>query len=183
MCRLFNGPFCGGWVVKSSPLWKLVKIMLENINLVRKCTHIWSFRKYIFFWEGCFTFHDDNIFCKRSGFFRMSNTFTQSDSVRAVLEFLVLISVLIIWKANVYGNISFTDHESGFRLPGCSKVDLKWENDNDRRICQYDEFVKSLLTLLWFPCQVSFLTFISVSSLLLELWKFSFTRDYENSQV
>ena len=119
--------------------------------------------------EGSFTFCAENVFCKKSGFFGISNTFSQSNSLRAVLEFLVLISVLIIYKANVYGNISFTDHESGFRLPDCSKVDLKWEKDNDARICQDDEFVKFLSTLLWFRCQVSFLSFTSVSSLVLEL--------------
>ena len=151
--------------------------MLENRNFARKCTHIWSLRRCTFLCEGSFTFHDDNVFCKKSGFFGISKTFSQSNSLRSVLEFLVLISVLIIYKANVYGNISFTDHESGFRLPDCSKVDLKWERDNDARICQDNEFVKFLSTLLWFPCQISFLSFISVSSLVLELWQFLFTRD------
>ena len=103
---------------------------------------------YLFVCEGSFTFHDDNVFCKKLGFFGISNTFSQSNSLKAVLDFLVLISVLIIYKANVYGNISFTDHETGFRLPDCSKVDLKWERDNGARICQDNEFVKFLSTLL-----------------------------------
>ena len=75
--------------------------------------------------EGSFTFHDDNVFCKKSGFFGISNTFSQSNSLRAVLEFLVLISVLIIYKANVYGNNSFTDHESGIVKCGLLQSGLK----------------------------------------------------------
>ena len=85
------------------------------------------------------------------------------------MRFLDLISVLRRQKATVYGNNSFTDHASGFKLPDSSKVDLKRENDNDARICQDDAIVKVLLTFLCFPCQVSCLIFISVSSLVLEL--------------
>ena len=75
-----------GGAVKYSPCPKLMEIMLENWNLLWKCKHIWSFRKYTFLWEGFFNFDDDNIFFKKSLFFRISNTFTQSNSVRAALE-------------------------------------------------------------------------------------------------
>ena len=68
--------------------------------------------------EGSFTFCAENVFCKKSGFFGISNTFSQSNSLRAVLEFLALISVLIIYKANVYGNIvsQITSPDSDFAI-------------------------------------------------------------------
>ena len=72
--------------VKYSPCPKLVEIMLENWNLVSKCKHIWSFTEYTFLWEDSFNFGDEEIFFKKSVFFRISNAFTQSNSVRAVLE-------------------------------------------------------------------------------------------------
>ena len=133
--------------------------MLENRNFARKCTHIWSLRRYTFLCEGSFTFHDDNVFCKKSGFFCISNTFSQSNSLRAVLDFLVLISVLIIYKANVYGNISFTDHESGFRHPDCSKVDLKWEKwPLSRKMIMMPEFVNMTSSTNFFNVVVFYLS-------------------------
>ena len=40
--------------------------------------------------------------------------------------------------------ISFTDHGSRFRLSDFSKLEVKWEIDNDARFCQYDVIVKFL---------------------------------------
>ena len=88
MGGLFRGLFQGGdgWI---SPCVKLVRIMLETWNLVHKYTHIYSFRKKNFWYQGLLNFGNTSIFffCKKSVFFAQSSTFTQSNSVRAVLEF------------------------------------------------------------------------------------------------
>ena len=52
--------------------------MPETYNLARKYTHIFSFRKYIFSYQGPPNFADV--------FFRINNTFTQTNSVRDGLE-------------------------------------------------------------------------------------------------
>ena len=51
-----------------------------------------------------------------------NNTFTQSNSVRAVLDFLVLFSAFVRKKVDINENISFTGYASGIRLPDCSKL-------------------------------------------------------------
>ena len=60
--------------------------MLETWNLVRKYTHIFSFSKYTFQYLDPLNSADVSIFCKKSAFFGNNSTFTQSNSVRAVLE-------------------------------------------------------------------------------------------------
>ena len=65
---------------------KLVAVMLQLKILVRKYTHMRSFRKYNFFYQGPLKFADVSIFCNISAFFGKNSTFTQSNSVRAVLK-------------------------------------------------------------------------------------------------
>ena len=60
--------------------------MPETWNLVRKYTHICSFRKYTFKYQDPLNFADGIIFLQKSAFFGNNSTFTQSDVVRAVLE-------------------------------------------------------------------------------------------------
>ena len=75
------------WGVNYSPCLKLVRIMLETLNLLCKYTHICSFRKYAFQYQGILIFAYISIFfCKKLSFFGKNSTFTQSNSVRAVLE-------------------------------------------------------------------------------------------------
>ena len=50
--------------------------------------------------------------------------------------------------------MSFTDYASGISLPDCSKLAINWKNDNDVTIC------------------------MSISLLVMELWEFSFIRDW-----
>ena len=73
---LFRGWFCGGKV--TSPCLTLVRIIPET--LARKYTHICSFRKYTFQFQEPVNFAGISTFCKKR------STFTQSNSVRAVLE-------------------------------------------------------------------------------------------------
>ena len=68
---------------------------------------------------------------------------------------------------------------SGTWLPDCSKLAIKWKNNNDVTICRHDIIVK----YCWccFVFLVSLVTgpsFKSISSLVLELWQFSFIRDW-----
>ena len=68
---------------------KLVRIMLETWNLAGKYTHICSFRKYTFQYQRPLYFADVSIFfffLQKMVFFGRNSTFTQSDSVRVVLE-------------------------------------------------------------------------------------------------
>ena len=72
--------------VKLPSCLKPVRITLETSNLARKYTLICSFRKYTFQCLGPLNFADVSIFCKKLAFFVQKSTFTQSNSVRAVLE-------------------------------------------------------------------------------------------------
>ena len=68
------------------PRLKLVRIMLETWNLVREYTHKFSLRKYIFLVPRPSYFCWCQDFCKKISFFGKNSTFTESNSVRAVLE-------------------------------------------------------------------------------------------------
>ena len=66
---LFRGSFWGGGGgggVKLPPTClKLVRIMLETWNLVRKNNHICNFRKYIFQYQGPLNFAGVSIFLQK----------------------------------------------------------------------------------------------------------------------
>ena len=65
--------------------------------------------------------------------------------------------------------------ESGFRIAPKSR-----KNDNGVTICQHDVKVKSFLTLFYFFLSglITGPSFTSISLLILELWQFSFIRDW-----
>ena len=94
---LFRGSF-------SFSCLKLVEIILETSNLARKYTPICSFRKYTFYCLGPLNFADVSIFPPKLAFFLQKSTFTQSNSVRTVLEFfssaLCKIKGYYYWKHN-----------------------------------------------------------------------------------
>ena len=69
------------------PYLKLAKIMLETWNLVCKCTHKCSFRKYTFSYETLLILLMSAFFCKKSAFFGQNSTFTQSNIVRVCYRF------------------------------------------------------------------------------------------------
>ena len=87
-------------VEKTISCLKLVRITLENSNLARKYKHICIFRKYTFQYQGLLNFADVSIFCKKSVFFGQNSTFTQSNSVRVVLE--IFSSVFSFCKIKSY---------------------------------------------------------------------------------
>ena len=57
--------------------------MIETLNLARKYVHVFSFRKNTFWYKGPLNFTE---FAKKSACFSQNNTYTQSNSVKAVLE-------------------------------------------------------------------------------------------------
>ena len=60
--------------------------MLETSNLARKHTPIFTFKKYTFQCLGPLKFPDVSIFLQKISVFFQKSTFTQNNSVRAVLE-------------------------------------------------------------------------------------------------
>ena len=121
--------------------------MLETPNLVRKYTHISSFRKYTFQYRGPFNFPNVCIFFKKS-LFGKNSTLTQSNSVRNVLE-IFQFSFQFFFKLKCYysmvtinENISFEDSASRIRLPDCSIFAINQKNDNDVTIFRHDVIVK-----------------------------------------
>ena len=126
-------------------------------------------KKYLFVGDS-FNFADGSIFFF---FFEKVSSFTKiipllKEIVRELcFRFFVLTSFLVRQKAASHGNISFTDHASNIRPSDFYKLDLKCESHR-----------QASLTLLCFRYPVSFPSFISISSLVLELWHFSFIRDW-----
>ena len=180
---LFRGTFWGER--KIPPCLKLVKAMLETWKLARKNTRIFSFRKYTFYYQGSLNFPDVRFFffTMNQHFFGQNSTFTQSNSVRAVRDFLALFSVSVRWKVTVNENVSFTGCAFGIRLPDCSKSAINLKNDNDVTIYHmpsspnfFDVNLFLLLNLVVGP------SFMSISSLVLQLWQFTFIRDWPEIQ-
>ena len=82
-------------------------------------------------------------------------------------------------KVTINENVSFTDHASGIRLSHFSKLVINLKNDNDISICWHvviDNFFDPVLFLL--SSLVTGPSFMTISSLVLELWQFSFIRDW-----
>ena len=85
---LFRDSFCvwggGGVAVKLPPCLKIVRITLDSWNWVRQYTH--KFRKYIFYYQEPPNFAEVSIILQKGNIFLVKNsTFTQSNSIRAVL--------------------------------------------------------------------------------------------------
>ena len=120
-------------------------------------------------------------FCKKLAFFGKNSTFTQTNNLRAVLEILlVLFSLFVRCKVIYDENVSFTEYAPGFQLPDCSKLAKNWKNDNIVIIFWHD-----VIAEFFWHCFLSLLSslvtdpsFMSISSLVLELWQFSFIRDW-----
>ena len=89
---LFRGLFWGGGNYPPPPTptrplcLKLVRIILETSNYARKYILIYSFRKYTLYYLGPLNSADVSIFCKKLAFFIQRSTFTQGNSMIAVLE-------------------------------------------------------------------------------------------------
>ena len=75
-------------------------------------------------------------------------------------------------KVTVDENVSFTDYVSGIRLPYCSKLAKNRKNNNYVTICWYDVITKMFfeIVLFFLSSLVTGPIFMSISSLVLELW-------------
>ena len=72
-----------------------------------------------------------------------------------------------------------TDYTSGIQLLDCSKLSMNQKNDSDVMIYWHDVIVNFFWRFFFFLSSlVTGSSFISISSLVLELWKFSFIRDW-----
>ena len=144
--------------------------MLETSDLARKYTPILSFRKYTLQYLGPLNFADVSIFLQKLAFFIQKSTFTQSNSVRAMLDFLVLFSVFARQKVTVNENINFADSVSGIWPPDCTKLAKNQENGNDVKIFRQDVIVNFFdVVLFLLSILVTGPGFMARSSLVLEL--------------
>ena len=99
-------------------------------------------------------------------------------------DFLVLFSIFVRKKLTVNKNVSFTDYASRFWLEDPSKLAINPKTENNVRICsQY------VIQHLFIEAELFFLSslltnpsFMSISSLVLYLWQFSFIRDLPEIQ-
>ena len=121
------------------------------------------------------------LFCKKSAFFVWKSSFTQSNSVRAVSA---LFSVFVRKKVINTKNITITDSVSRTRPLDCSKLTKNPENNNDVTISEmtlsskmFDANFFLLSSLVTGP------RFMSISSLVLELWQFFFIRDWPEIRI
>ena len=161
------------------PCLKLVRIMLVTSNLARKYTPICSFRKYSFYYLDPLSFADVTIFLqKNSVFCPKKYLYSKQECENCVRNFLVLFSVFVRQKITITENITFRDSVSGIRPRECSKLAKNLKNDNDVTIFRlgvisnfFDVFLFLLSILLTGP------SFMSISSLVLEIRQFSFIRD------
>ena len=100
--------------------------------------------------------------------------------MRAALEvLLVLFSVFVRQKVAITENITLADSVSKIGPPDCSKLAKNPRNDNEVIIFRQtstSNFFDVLLFLL--SNLVTGPSFMSISSLVLELWQFYFTRDW-----
>ena len=68
---------------------------------------------------------------------------------------------------------------SRLRLLDCSKLTINWKNENDVTVCWHDVIVYFFdVVLLLLSSLVTGPSFMSISPQLLELWQFSFVRDW-----
>ena len=106
--------------------------MLETKNLARKHAQIFSFRKYIFQYQGALNFDNISVFLQKIGiFWQKQYLYSKQQCESCVRDFLVLFSVFVRQKVTITENITFADSVSGIRPPDCSKLAKNPKNDND----------------------------------------------------
>ena len=99
-------------------------------------------------------------FCKKLAFFVQKSPLTQSNSVRAVLDLLVLFSVFVRQKVTFTERRTFSDSASEIQPPNCSKLAKNLKNNNDVTIFRNDVIVK-FFDVFCFSCQVQLLVQVS----------------------
>ena len=96
-----------------------------------------------------------------------------------MLDFLVLFWGFVRPKVTFTENIAFADSVSKTRPPDYSKLAKNLKNDNDVTIFRHDVNVNFFdVVLFLLSSLVTGPSFMSISSLILELWQFSFIRDW-----
>ena len=142
--RAFQG-FVLRWVgvgVKLPLCLKLVRIMLETSNLVRKYTSICSFRKYTFQCLGPLNFADVSIFLQKNQRFLSKKVPLLKAIVRELYQrFFSSAFSFCKTKVTVIANITSADSVSGIGPPDCSKLVKNPKNDNDVTIFRHDVIV------------------------------------------
>ena len=175
---LFRGPFevrvKGGNYV---PCLKLVRIMLEIWYIG---THPYTVLENIpFSTKTLLILLISAFFVKNWAFFCKNSTFSQSNSVGAVLDIFSSVFSFCKIKGYVNENITFTGYAFGIQLPDCSELAINRKNDNDVPVFRYDVIVNFFFDAVLFLL-LSLVTgpnFMSISSVVLELRQFTLTRD------
>ena len=144
---------------------KLIRIMWEAWNLVRKYTDTCSFRKRTFQYQEPLNFDDVSIF-----------DFAKNQHFLAKIVPLIK---AIVWElCTLNENVRFTDYTSAIRLPDRSKLAIY------RNMTMTSQFFDMTSRSKFFGAVLFILTslLIGLSSMLitllvLELWQFSFIMD------
>ena len=146
--------------------------MLETSNFARKYTPIFSFRKYTFQCLIFLNFADASIFLQKiSVFCTKKQLYSKQQCESCVRDFLVLFLVFVRQKVTINENITFPDSVSGIRPPNYSKLTKNPKNDNDVTIFRHDANFKFFdVVLFLLSSLVTGPSFMSISSLVLELW-------------
>ena len=169
-----------GWV-KCPSCVKLVRIILETLNLVRKYTHICSARTIyllLFSTKALLILLMSAVFSKKSAFLAKIVLLLKA-VVWEFKNFLALFSVFVIEKVAINENKSFTQYASRIWLLDCSKLAINWKNDTDATLFQNKVMVNFFC--LFVPV-VSFSYWSYEFSLVIELRQFSFIRDWQEIQ-
>ena len=144
-------------------------IMLETWSLVRKFTHICSFRKYTFQYQGPLILLMSASFLQKNYiFWQKWYLYSTQYCESCVRDYLVLFSVFVIQKVTVNENIGLTDYASGIRLPDCSESE-KTMTSQFANMTSSPNFFDVVIFFL--PSLVTDPNFMSISSLVHESWQ------------
>ena len=133
------------WCIVILPQKKLVRIILENWNLVYKYTHTCGFIKYTFKYQNHLNFADVSIFCKKISLVPL---------LKALVWQLCLRFFSFVKKVAINQNVRTIDHESRIWLPSCYKWNTNRKNDKDIMMCQHDRIIPFFSMSSCFYCQV-----------------------------
>ena len=121
------------------PCLKLIRIMLEIWYIG---THPYTVLENITFsTKTLLILLIPAFFVKNWAFFCKTSTFSQSNSVGAVLDIFSSVFSFCKIKGYVNENITFTGYAFGIQLSDCSELAINRKNDNDVPVFRYDVIV------------------------------------------
>ena len=126
---------------------KVVRIMLGTWNLIRKYTHIYFQKIYLLV-------NILSFFCKNSAFSGKNSTFTQSNSVRAVLKIFRSVFSFCKIKGYCYWKYKFYRLCVRSLASGLLQIGHKLEKIQWRHYLLIWRHCQTLLRLVWFSCQI-----------------------------